>query len=114
MALRVLSYDFNDVTDVGTWAPEDPFNIDEWLNVTVGDDSGGSNYQVHLCTPVSIRHIRNKRHCFMIDSWAGTSTLERELNAFVERIEAETTDNVIHTLARHWQWEYGEVPRVAT
>ncbi len=50
--LKVIS--FNDVCDPENWSPEDPFDFEEWITVTIGDDEGGSNFQLHVCTPVSI------------------------------------------------------------
>ena len=107
--LRVIDFMFNDIEDPDVWIPDEPWNIDEWITVTVGDSAGGSNYQVHVCTPTSIKGQDKKRNLFMIDEYVGTEQLIRELDDFVQRVEKGTTGDPMHALARHWAWEYGSV-----
>lgn len=104
--LRITDYDFNDVDDPIAWTPDDPSDFDLWITVTVGDDEGGSNFQVHICTPKSIRRIREKRACFVVDCWAGTDDLIARLDEFIAEKTSATHKDPYHTLANHWIWEY--------
>jgi hypothetical protein len=105
-ALRVIDFDFNDVADVAGWSPDDPEDFDEWITVTVGDESGGSNYQVHLCTPASIRGIDDKRGCFLVSEWEGVDDLVVRLDEFILERTANSLDDPDHVLAKYWLWEY--------
>lgn len=53
-----------------------------------------------------MRRIENKRCCHMIDRWPGAAEFEKLLNAFIEKIELETTNDIMHELSKHWRWEY--------
>ena len=104
--MKVINYSFNDVYDPDIWSPDDPFDFEEWITVTVGDDEGGSDFQLHVCTPVSISGLPSKKYIYMIDKWDGVSNLIDQLNAFVRNVESDPTVNAYHELARHWKWEY--------
>ena len=106
LSVKVINYTFNDVHDPEDWTPDDPLDFEEWVTVTVGDDKGGSNFQVHVCTPVSISGLETKKHAFMVDKWGGVSGLIDQLNAFVQKIESDPTVDVYHELSNHWMWEY--------
>ena len=66
---------FNDIDDPESWIPEDSLDINEWIGVTIGDEVGGSDFQVHICTPISIRGIQEKRAIFMLDEYCGLNDL---------------------------------------
>lgn len=104
--MKVISYSFHDIVDWANWQPEHIYDFDEWMTVTVGDESGGSDFQFNLCTPVSISRLASKRHVFMIDRWEGIPNLIEKLNDFVRYIESDTTNVLEHELAKHWAWEY--------
>ena len=104
--LRVIDLHFNDIPDPASWFPEDSTDVAEWITITVGDESGGCNYQVHICTPTSIKHLSDKRACFMIDAWAGVDDLVRRLDAFIAQRTADGGDAPDRVLARYWLWEY--------
>ena len=105
--MKVIDYTFNDVQNPNDWTPDDLYDFEEWITVTVGDEAGGSDFQLHVCTPVSISRVNAKEHVFMIDRWDGVSGLIDQLDAFVEKIESDPTVDVFHELSKHWMWEYG-------
>lgn len=104
--MKVINYTFHDVDDLEAWQPEDIYDFDQWMMATVGDENGGSDYQLHICTPVSISRLESKRHVFMIDRWEGIPELIQKLNEFIQSIEDGTTNVLEHELAKHWAWEY--------
>ena len=105
--MKVIACTFNDVDDLENWRPDDPFDFEEWISITVGDDKGGSNFQLHVCTPVSISGLSSKIHVFMIDKWDGTTDLIGQLDAHISAVENDSTANIYHELSKHWMWEYG-------
>ena len=107
--MKVISYIFNDIQDSDNWTPDDLHDFGEWITVTVGDDKGGSTFQVHVCTPVSISALDSKKHVFMIDKWDSVSGLIDQLDAVVRKIESDPTVNVYHELSKHWMWEYAGI-----
>ena len=104
--MKVTNYSFNDVDNPEKWEPEDPYNFEEWVTVTVGDENGGSDFQLHVCTAMSISGISDKTHVFMIDRWLGTSDLIGRLDLFIHEVEANSLENIYHELSKHWYWEY--------
>ena len=107
--MKVIAFNFNDVDDPENWHPEDVFDFEEWIAVTVGEEQAGTDFQVHVCTPVSIARLESKRNVFMIDRWEGIPSLIEQLNGFITDLERESTTVIEHELAKHWLWEYGEV-----
>ncbi len=78
------------------------------MNVTVGDGNAGSNYQVHVCTPVSISTLEKKQNIYMTFEWLGFESLIKEMNAHIEELVSNSTDDPYHRLAKEWAWEYGQ------
>lgn len=110
--LKVIDYGFNEIADPSSWRPDEPWDISEWIWVTVGDELGGSNFQVHVCTPTSIGRFKDKQGVFLIDEYRGVDDLIIALNQFIAKIQKERTHNPIHVLARHWVWEFGPVGKM--
>lgn len=96
---------FND-QELG-WEPEDIFDFEEWLSITIGEDGAGNDYQVHVCTPVSISRIEKKDSIFMVDKWDGLKSIENKINEFIASELADNVkDNPYYVLSKHWRWEY--------
>jgi hypothetical protein len=57
------------------------------MAVNVGDEVAGNLYQVHICSPISIKRIQNKKGCFMIDQCEGLPHLVIRMNEFKEKIK---------------------------
>ena len=107
-ALRVINLRFNDIFEPESWMPDEPWDMEEWVTVTVGDASGGSDFQVHVCTPTSMTRIDDKKGLFVIDAYAGLDDLIARLNNFISDIESDPTHDPMHRLAEHWLWEYSD------
>lgn len=104
--MKVIHLTFNDVHDPENWTPDDVYDFEEWIMVTVGDEKGGSDFQLHVCTPMSISSLDSKRHIYMIEKWEGVSPLISQLDAFIHEIENDPTIILDRELAKHWLWEY--------
>lgn len=107
---HVVGIDF-DTPEITDWRPQDPLNCDVWATVDVGDDRGGSFYQLHICTPQSIGTIRDKQHCFMIAEFLNLDDLVMQLNAFLEANIGTTQGDPFFLLSKYWHWEYDKLNR---
>jgi hypothetical protein len=103
--MHVVSIDF-DTEEFHDWNPRDPSDCEVWTHVNVGNDRGASYFQVHICTPQSIRRIENKRFCFSIDEFRGAHDLVERLDQFIEDRVANKPGDPYHILSKHWAWEY--------
>lgn len=102
---HIVHIDF-DTPESDDWHPPDPLDCAVWATVTVGDATSASNFQLHICTPISIRQIRDKRSLFMIDAFHGKSDLIAKLNEFIETQIADKPGDPNLLLAEYWNWEY--------
>jgi hypothetical protein len=106
---HVVRIDF-DTPDFHEWRPEDPFDCEVWATAAVGDDSGTAYFQLHICTPLSIRRIADKRYTFLIDEFRGVTDLVTQLNDFIEGKIAHRPGDPYQLLSKYWLWEYAKTP----
>jgi hypothetical protein len=112
--LRINEFFINDhivedPLEYETWQPEDAQEIDEWIQVLVGPESGGGHwFQIHICNNNSIRHIKDKKYIFKINSWENVDNLIMELEEFIKELlpDGEASGKYYEKLSRHWLWEY--------
>ena len=89
------------------WSPEDPYDICEWISITIGENGSGSNYQIQVCTPMSLKHVEKKEYLLVIDKWQGIDHLISTINKEITKIlEANPLDEEYSCLAKYWFWEY--------
>ena len=104
--MYVVSINF-DTVEFSDWCPNAPYDCDVWATVNVGNENGAAYYQIHICTPISIKRLSSKRYCFMIDEFRGVDDLIDRLNDFIEqKANPATAGDPYQKLARHWKWEY--------
>ena len=103
--MYIFDYDLNDL-DL-EYNPDDIYDFEFWINVNIGDGVAGNYYQVHICTPISIKGIRDKRNIFMVDQWKGLSKLIEHMNEFIKKeIDKSSTEDPYIVLSKCWHWEY--------
>jgi Immunity protein 8 len=105
--LKVTGLDF-DTAEFLEWNPTDPEDCEVWVTANVGNEKGGVLFQLHICTPVSIKRIENKRHCFLLEHYAGKADLISRLDDFILEKTSGCTGDPYHVLARLWRSEYGK------
>jgi|GEM_PF-3811904 len=44
----------------------------------------------------------------MTFEWLGFESLIKEMNAHIEELVSNSTDDPYHRLAKEWAWEYGQ------
>lgn len=60
----IISYDCTDHDPIEEWVPDDVFDIDFWMNFTIGpDNKGGDNFQVHVVTPNNLHGKKLRETC---------------------------------------------------
>ena len=104
--LQVIGLDF-DTPEFSEWNPNDPLDCEVWATANIGDEKGGALFQIHICTPASIKRVENKRQCFVIDQFAGVPDLIARLNSFIAEKTKCYTGDPYWLLARLWRYEYG-------
>jgi Immunity protein 8 len=105
--LKVRGLDF-DTPEFLEWKPEDPLDCDVWAHVEIGDERGGVLFQLHICTAASMKRIENKRHCFVIEQFAGKTDLIARLDSFIAEKTKGCTSDPFFVLAKFWRYEYGK------
>ena len=103
--LEVLWFQFLD--HPADWSPDDPFDFEIWAYVSVGDDSGACDYQIHLCSSARLPQIADKRHCYSIPQFKSRDDLIEELNSYIAKVCGNVAGDPYLELGRRWLWEYG-------
>lgn len=107
--MRVIRYWFNDVSveaDWDKWSPDDPLDFETSIGVTVGEGKSGTDFQLTLCTPLSINRLDSQRYIFVIEKWRGVGDLVQRLDQFISDLELKSTNDIYLELSRRWFWEY--------
>ena len=104
--IKVIGLDF-DTPEHLEWHPDNPLDCEVWATANVGTDKGGCLFQIHLCTPMSIKQIENKRHCFLIEHYTSVSDLIARLDDFIAEKTKGYTGDPCRLLAQLWRYEYG-------
>jgi len=105
--IKVIGLDF-DTPEFLEWNPENPLDCDVWATASVGDEKCSVLFQIHICTPASIERLENKRHCFLIEEYAGKADLTARLDGFITKKIKGCTGDPYRVLARLWRSEYGK------
>ena len=95
-----------DTPESNDWHPHDPLDCEVWATAMIGDDRGAACFQLHICTPLSIRRIADKRHCFMIDEFVGVNELVQQLSDFIAAKVGNQPGDPYALLSKYWLWEY--------
>ena len=105
--MHIFDYDLHDYEL--DYQPNDIYDFEFWMTVNVGDGVAGCLYQVHVCTPLSIKRIQKKKGCFLVEEWEGLDTLIVIMNEFIEKVlENNLSDDPYFVLGKHWLWEYSK------
>jgi hypothetical protein len=103
--MHIFDYDLHDYEL--DFQPADIYDFEFWMTVNVGDGIAGTLFQVHICSPISIKRIEDKKGCFIVDQWEGLQHLISQMNVFVGKVtDQNNTDDPYLILSRHWLWEY--------
>jgi hypothetical protein len=106
---KVMDLDF-DTPEFLEWSPGDPLDCEVWATASVGYEQGPGSvlFQIHICTPVSIKRLENQRHCFLIEQYAGKADLIARLDGFIAEKTKGCTGDPYRVLAKLWRSEYGK------
>lgn len=106
---HIQSFDCADVSeDLSRWVPDDPFEVDLWINLTIGldGDSGGNNFQLHILTTQTVKnHKGKKKYSIVLKEYSWEQVLQS-----VDRILSDCVGYDWHDisakLSERMQWEY--------
>lgn len=102
----ILSYDCTDHDPIEEWVPDDAFNVDFWVNFTVGPDkTGGDNYQVHIVTPNNLHGKNTDKHAIVLNEYSWPSVLA-EVEAILEKCQGSDWPEISNKLSNFMYWEF--------
>ena len=102
----IVRYDCTDHDPIETWIPDDPFNVDFWMNFTIGPDmKGGDNFQVRVTTPNNLHGRNADKHAIVLAEYSWASVLE-VIEKLLEDIRGDDWAEVSAQLSQLMFWEY--------
>lgn len=102
----ILSFDCVDHDPIEEWEPDDAFDVDFWMNFTIGPDAtGGDNFQVHIVTPNNLHGKDSDRHAIVMLEYSWPSVLA-EVEGMLEKCQGSTWLEMSEELSRLMHWEY--------
>jgi Immunity protein 8 len=99
-------YDCVDHDPIDSWVPEDPANVDFWMNFTIGSGgAAGDDFQVHVLTNSQVERSISTQYAIILPIYRWDLLL-----AVVEKIldhcQGEDWVEVSGKLSRYMHWEY--------
>jgi hypothetical protein len=102
----ILSYDCIDHDPIDEWIPTDIFNVDFWMNFTIGPDmKGGDNFQVHVITPNNLHGKNSDRHAIVLTEYSWSSVLAA-VDGMLEKCQGKNWRQITDQLSQTMHWEY--------
>ncbi|MFL1467591.1 Imm8 family immunity protein [Marinobacter sp. HN1S83] len=102
----ILSYDCSDHDPIDQWAPNDVYDVDFWMNFTIGPDhEGGDNFQVHIVTPNNLHGRNATKHAIVLNEFSWPAVLA-EVKAILAQCEGPSWSEISEKLSGYMAWEY--------
>ena len=102
----IISYDCADHDPIEEWIPEDRYNIDFWMNFTIGPDmKGGDNFQVRIVTPNNLSGKNSSKHAIVLNEYSWPNVVEA-VDVLLENCKGLNWSEISEQLSRHMYWEF--------
>ena len=102
----IVSYDCFHLDPIEEWIPEDPYDVDFWMNFTIGpNESSGDNFDVRIVTPNNLRGKDSDKYAIVLKEYSLQLVLET-VNKMLEDIQALDWVHVTDELSKKMHWEY--------
>jgi hypothetical protein len=102
----ILSYDCADLDPIQNWVPDDPYDVDFWMNFTIGPDTkGGDNFQVHIVTPNNLQDKDSDKHAIVVKEYEFSSVLKAVEN-MLDQSQGENWSEISEKLSKLMYWEF--------
>jgi hypothetical protein len=102
----ILNFDCIDHDPIEEWVPENPKNVDFWMNFTIGPDSrAGDYFQVHVLTEENFKATKEKRHAIVIKEYS-LDNLLIEIDKILEKCHGSDWEEMSLKLSQYMGWEF--------
>jgi hypothetical protein len=102
----IISYDCTDHDPIEEWVPDDVFDVDFWINFTIGPDmKGGDNFQVHIVTPNNLHGKDSEKYAIVIKQYSWSSLLTVIIN-MLEKCQGRNWSEISEKLSQLMYWEF--------
>jgi hypothetical protein len=102
----IISYDCSDHDPIDKWTPDDPFDVDIWVNFTIGTDKmGGDNFLVRIVTPNNLHGKNSDKWAIVIVEYSWENILAK-INRLLEESSGDDWADISRNLSSRMHWEY--------
>lgn len=102
----IISYDCTDHDPIDKWLPDDLYDVDIWVNFTIGPDfKGGDNFQVRIVTPNNLRGKDSAKHAIILNEYSWSKVLDA-VEAMLEQCQDISWIGISEQLSQLMYWEY--------
>ena len=104
----IVSYDCVDHDPIDRWVPHDVFDVDFWINFTIGPEpGGGDNFLLHIVTPNNLHGKESDKYALVLVEYSWTSVLAG-VERMLEKSRGATWSEISEKLSKFMRWEYDE------
>lgn len=102
----IISYDCTDHDPIDEWIPDDTFDVDYWMNFTIGPDTkGGDNFQVHIVTPNNLQGKESAKHAIILNEYTWHEVIAA-VEVMLEQCQGTSWAGISEQLSQLMYWEY--------
>lgn len=102
----IISYDCTDHDPIDKWVPDNVFDVDFWMNFTIGSDSkGGDNFQVRVATPNNLRGNNAAYHAIILNEYVWPKVLSA-VEAILGQCQDPNWEDITRQLSQLMYWEF--------
>ncbi|WP_370979716.1 Imm8 family immunity protein [Agaribacterium sp. ZY112] len=102
----ILSYDCSDHDPIDEWVPDDVFDVDFWINFTIGlDEKGGDNFQARVVTPNNLHGKNSEKHAIILVEYSWVEVIAA-VEAMLEQCQGISWIGISEELSQLMYWEY--------
>jgi len=106
MRAIIISYDCTDHDPIEEWVPDNVFDVDFWMNFTIGPDmKGGDNFQVHVVTPNNLHGKDSDKHSIVLGEYSWSSVLAT-VESMLEDCQGSNWSEISEKLSQLMYWEF--------
>lgn len=102
----ILSFDCVDYDPIDLWVPENCYDVDFWMNFTIGyDQGGGDNFLLHVVSPINLQGPESDKYAIVLTEYSWNLVLER-VNNILEKCHGNNWSEISEKLSNHMYWEF--------
>ncbi|MCJ8313213.1 MAG: immunity 8 family protein [Pseudomonadales bacterium] len=105
---EIKDWDCIEYDPIGKWIPDDPAEVDFWLNMTIGikGETGGDNFLVHIVTEKLISQLENRSHILVVPYYFGMNDIIERVNVILESCHDLNWSGMAEQISKIYYWEF--------